>query len=103
MALWQRAREGRPVVRGELIGHADAGSQYTSVTFTEHLADAGIRPSIGTVADAYDCEQNQGLPGRGLTLAYDWPRCLGVDLSAPARWRSTHPPAGREGGDRIGA
>ena len=103
MALWQRAREGRPVVRGELIGHADAGSQYTSVTFTEHLADAGIRPSIGTVADAYDCEQNRGLPGRGLTLAYDWPRCLGVDLSAPVRWRSTHIPAGREGGDRIGA
>ncbi|GAB6985284.1 hypothetical protein JCM10369A_44750 [Nocardioides pyridinolyticus] len=54
MALWQRAREGRPVVRGELIGHADAGSQYTSITFTEHLADEGIRPSIGTVADAYD-------------------------------------------------
>ncbi|GAB3263583.1 hypothetical protein GCM10027425_28100 [Alteromonas gracilis] len=54
MALWQRGREGHPVVRGELIGHADAGSQYTSVTFTEHLADEGIRPSIGTVADAYD-------------------------------------------------
>jgi transposase InsO family protein len=54
MALWQRAREGHPVVRGELIGHADAGSQYTSITFTEHLADEGIRPSIGTVADAYD-------------------------------------------------
>lgn len=54
MALWQRGREGRPVVRGELIGHADAGSQYTSVTFTEHLADEGIRPSIGSVADAYD-------------------------------------------------
>ncbi len=27
MALWQGNREGRPVVRGELIGHADAGSQ----------------------------------------------------------------------------
>ena len=38
MALWQRAREGRPVARGELIGHADAGSQYTSITFTEHLS-----------------------------------------------------------------
>lgn len=54
MALWQRDREGRPVVPGELIGHADAGSQYTSIAFTDHLADAGIRPSIGTVADAYD-------------------------------------------------
>ena len=54
MALWQRDREGHPVVPGELIGHADAGSQYTSITFTDHLADEGIRPSIGTVADAYD-------------------------------------------------
>jgi transposase InsO family protein len=29
MATWQRQREGHPVVAGELIGHADAGSQYT--------------------------------------------------------------------------
>jgi transposase InsO family protein len=28
--------------------------QYTSITFTDHLADEGIRPSIGSVADAYD-------------------------------------------------
>ncbi len=42
------------MVRGELIGHADAGSQYTSITFTDHLADEGIRPSIGSVADVYD-------------------------------------------------
>jgi len=54
MALWQRGREGRPIVPGELIGHADAGSQYTSVTFTDHLAEAGIASSIGSVGDAYD-------------------------------------------------
>lgn len=54
MALWQRDREGHPVVPAELIGHADAGSQYTSIAFTEHLAEEGIRPSIGSVADAYD-------------------------------------------------
>ena len=54
MALWQRGREGRPIERDQLIGHADAGSQYTSITFTDHLADAGIRPSIGSVGDAYD-------------------------------------------------
>ena len=50
--MWQRGREGNPVPSGELIGQADAGSQYTSITFTEHLADQGIRPSIGSVADA---------------------------------------------------
>jgi transposase InsO family protein len=54
MATWQRQREGHPIERDLLIGHADAGSQYTSITFTEHLDLEGIRPSIGTVADAYD-------------------------------------------------
>jgi putative transposase len=53
MALWQRDREGRPTWPGELICHSDAGSQYTRVRFTEHLALEEIRPSIGTVGDAH--------------------------------------------------
>lgn len=31
MATWQRQREGHPIVDGELMGHSDAGSQYTAV------------------------------------------------------------------------
>jgi putative transposase len=54
IALWQRDREGHPANPGELIHHSDAGSQYTSVRLTEHLALEGIRPSIGSVGDAYD-------------------------------------------------
>jgi putative transposase len=54
MALWQRDHEGHPTEPGELIHHSDAGSQYTSVRLTEHLALEEIRPSIGTVGDAYD-------------------------------------------------
>ncbi|MGW7367117.1 IS3 family transposase [Streptomyces sp. NPDC054841] len=54
MALWRRGHEGNPVPRGQLIHHSDAGSQYTSVRFTEHLYIEGIRPSIGSVGDAYD-------------------------------------------------
>ena len=54
MATWQRDREGHPTIPGELVCHSDAGSQYTSIHFTEHLALEGIRPSIGTVGDAYD-------------------------------------------------
>ena len=54
MALWQRDREGNPTVAGELIHHSDAGSQYTSIRLTEHLALEDIRPSIGSVGDAYD-------------------------------------------------
>ena len=34
--------------------HTDAGSQYTSIAFTERLAAAGVSASVGTVGDAYD-------------------------------------------------
>ncbi len=54
MATWQRARDGHPVQPGQLIGHADAGSQYTAIRFTEHLDLEGIRPSIGSIGDAFD-------------------------------------------------
>lgn len=55
IALWQRDHDGHPPVPGELIHHSDAGSaQYTSLHLTEHLDLEGIRPSIGTVGDAYD-------------------------------------------------
>ena len=54
IALWQRDRDGRPTVPGQLICHSDAGSQYTSLRFTEHLDLEGIAPSIGTVGDAFD-------------------------------------------------
>ena len=53
MALWHRARAGRRPGPG-LIHHSDAGSQYTSIAFTAHLAAEQIVPSIGTVGDALD-------------------------------------------------
>ena len=56
IALWQREREGNPISPGDLIHHSDAGSQYTAIRLTEHLALKGIAPSIGTVGDAYDCQ-----------------------------------------------
>ena len=34
--------------------NTDAGSQYTSVRFTEALLLAGLTPSVGTVGDALD-------------------------------------------------
>ncbi|MGW4551867.1 IS3 family transposase [Streptomyces violaceorubidus] len=54
MALWQRDRDEHPHVRGELVHHSDAGSQYTSFRLAEHLDAAGIAASIGSVGDAYD-------------------------------------------------
>ena len=37
-----------------LVCHSDAGSQYTSLRYTERLDEIGARPSIGTIADSYD-------------------------------------------------
>jgi putative transposase len=37
-----------------LVHHSDAGSQYTSIRYTERLAEAGIAPSVGSVGDSYD-------------------------------------------------
>jgi putative transposase len=53
MAAWARGRTGVTELHG-LIAHSDAGSQYTSIAYTERLAALGIQASIGTVGDAYD-------------------------------------------------
>jgi transposase InsO family protein len=37
-----------------ILHHSDAGSQYTSLAFTDALRDAGIAASIGSVGDALD-------------------------------------------------
>jgi putative transposase len=49
MAIWRRVS----VLEG-LICHSDAGSQYTSIRYTERLAEIGAAPSVGTVGDSYD-------------------------------------------------
>ncbi len=47
MALWQRRPTG-------VIHHSDQGSQYTSLAFGKRCREAGVRPSMGSVGDAYD-------------------------------------------------
>jgi putative transposase len=37
-----------------LVAHADRGSQYTSLAYTERLIEIGAAPSVGSVGDAYD-------------------------------------------------
>ena len=37
-----------------VIHHSDQGSQYTSVEFGKRCAQMGVRPSMGSVGDAYD-------------------------------------------------
>jgi putative transposase len=47
MALGQR----RPK---EVIHHSDQGTQYTSIAFGLRYKTSGVRPSMGSVGDAYD-------------------------------------------------
>jgi putative transposase len=47
MALMTRRPNG-------VIHHSDQGSQYTSVAFGHRCRQAGVRPSMGSVGDAYD-------------------------------------------------
>lgn len=37
-----------------VIHHSDQGSQYTSIAFGKRCEEMGVRPSMGTVGDAYD-------------------------------------------------
>jgi putative transposase len=53
-ALFTRRRHNARFTSKGLVFHSDAGSQYTAITFTEALLEAGIAPSIGTVGDALD-------------------------------------------------
>jgi putative transposase len=38
----------------DVIHHSDQGSQYTAVAFGSRCKTMGVRPSMGTVGDAYD-------------------------------------------------
>ena len=38
----------------DVIHHSDQGSQYTSLAFGGRCREAGVRPSMGSVGDAYD-------------------------------------------------
>jgi putative transposase len=77
LEMARRSRGGRRLIG--LVTHSDAGSQFTSVRFTERLDEIGARPSIGTVADSYDnalAETTNGL--------YKAERVYGPD--APRPW-----------------
>ena len=93
MALWERDRDGRPVGPGQLIHHSDAGSQYTSIVLTEHLALEEIAPSIGSVGDAYDNALMETINGVykaeciGTTVFHDGPYKTLSDVEyATAGW-----------------
>jgi putative transposase len=50
-ALEMAVRRRQPTA---VIHHSDRGSQYTSIAFGNRCRQAGVRPSMGSVGDAYD-------------------------------------------------
>ena len=59
-----------------LIHHSDRGSQYTSVEFGSRLKEAGLLPSMGSVADAYDNSMAESFVStlkRELVHRHSWP------------------------------
>jgi len=50
-ALQMAASQRRPE---EVIHHSDQGCQYTSIAFGQRCRELGVRPSMGSVGDAYD-------------------------------------------------
>ena len=61
-AIFARRREGVKDFSG-LIHHNDAGSQYTSVRFTDRLIEESIDASIGVIGDAHDNSLAESING----------------------------------------
>ena len=75
LEMARRSRGGHRLIG--LVTHSDAGSQFTSVRFTERLDEIGARPSIGTIADSYDnalAETTNGLYKAECVFGPDAPR-----------------------------
>jgi putative transposase len=83
-ALEQALYERRPSTSKRLVAHSDRGSQYTSIHYTERLAQAGIEPSVGSVGDSYDnalAETINGLYKAELIHRRRWPGHADVELA----------------------
>ena len=74
-ALWAR---GRP--QG-VTHHSDRGSQYLSIKYTERLAEAGFKASVGSVGDSYDNALAETINGLYKAEIIHKGSALGVDYS----------------------
>ncbi|ACV77641.1 Integrase catalytic region [Nakamurella multipartita DSM 44233] len=60
-AIWTRQRADRTVEH--VVAHSDRGSQYTSIRYSERLAEVGIAASVGSVGDSYDNDLAETING----------------------------------------
>ena len=75
MAAWTR----RNASLDGVICHTDAGSQYTSIAYTERIDDIGAAPSIGTVGDSYDNAMAESVMGLFKTELHRNPAALAAN------------------------
>ena len=86
MALW--ARRHCHIVG--VIAHSDKGTQFTSIRYTERLAEVGALRSVGTTGDSYDnalAETVNGLYKAELIHRRTW-RTIAEVEAATAEWVS---------------
>jgi len=82
-ALEQALHQRRPK-KQELIHHSDKGSQYTAISYTQRLKEAGIEPSVGKTGCAYDnalAETINGLYKTELTKRRCWKTRAELELA----------------------
>jgi putative transposase len=75
MAAWTR----RHTSLDGLICHTDAGSQYTSVLYTDRIDEVGAAPSIGTVGDSFDNAMAESVMGIFKTELHRNPAALAAN------------------------
>ena len=75
MAAWTR----RGVDIDGVICHSDAGSQYTSIAYTDRLVEIGAAPSIGTVGDSFDNAMAESVIGLFKTELHRNPAALATN------------------------
>jgi transposase InsO family protein len=75
MAAWTR----RHTTLDGLICHTDAGSQYTSVLYTDRIDEVGAAPSIGTVGDSFDNAMAESVMGIFKTELHRNPAALATN------------------------
>ena len=86
-ALEQALYQRRPSKK-ELIHHSDKGSQYTCISYTQRLIQAGIEPSVGKTGSAYDnalAETINGLYKTELIKQKSWKNRQELEL-ATLKW-----------------
>lgn len=58
MAAWDAGHAGRDLAG--LVHHADHGSNYLALVYTEWIVELGAKPSTGTVGDSIDKRPRRG-------------------------------------------